>query len=61
MEKADWECRKKLKEGFEQYHRLFLFDFLVDDNQEDAHQNERIRQRLTVKLLQHGQEIDISP
>ncbi len=36
MEKADWECWKKLKEGFEQFHGLFLFD-LVDDNQEDAH------------------------
>jgi hypothetical protein len=60
MGKADWECWKKLEEGFEQYHRLFLFD-LVDDDQEDTHQDERIRQRSTVKLLQHGQEMDISP
>jgi hypothetical protein len=44
MEKADCECWKKLEEGFEQFHRLYLFD-LVDDNQEDAHQDERIRQR----------------
>ncbi len=42
MEKADWECWKKLEEGFEQFHGLFLFD-LVDDNQEDARQDERIR------------------
>jgi hypothetical protein len=43
MEKADWECWKKLEEGFEQFHRLFLFD-LGDDDQEDAHRYERIRQ-----------------
>jgi hypothetical protein len=35
MAKADWECWKKLEEGFEQFHGLFLFD-LVDDDQEDA-------------------------
>ncbi len=60
IEKADWECWKKLEEGFEQFHGFFLFD-LVDDNQEDAHQDERIRQRWTVKLLQHGQEMDMPP
>ncbi len=60
MEKADWECWKKLEEGFEQFHGLFLFD-LVDDVQEDACQDERIRQRWTVKLSQHGQEMDIFP
>jgi hypothetical protein len=37
MEKADWECWKKLEKRFEQFHGLFLFD-LVDDNQEDARQ-----------------------
>jgi hypothetical protein len=58
MVKADWECWRKLEEGFEQFHGLFLFD-LVDDDQEDAHQDERIRQRWTVKLLQHGQEMDM--
>jgi hypothetical protein len=60
MAKADWECWKKLEEGFEQFHGLFLFD-LVDDDQEDAHQDERIRQRWTVKLSQHGQEMDMLP
>jgi hypothetical protein len=34
---------------------------LVDDNQEDAHRDERIRQRWTVKLLQLGQEMDMLP
>jgi hypothetical protein len=42
IEKADWECWKKLEGRFEQFHRLFLFD-LVDGNQEDAHQDGRIR------------------
>ncbi len=58
MEMADWECWKKLEEGFEQFHGLLLFD-LVDDDQEDAHQDEMIRQRWTVKLLQLGQEMDM--
>jgi hypothetical protein len=44
MEKADWECWKKLEEGYEQFNGLLLFD-LVDDDQEDAHLDERIRQR----------------
>jgi hypothetical protein len=35
MEKVDWECWKKLEEGFEQFHGLFSFD-LVDDNQEEC-------------------------
>jgi hypothetical protein len=60
IEKADWECWKKVEEGFEQFHGLLLFD-LVDDNQEDAHRDERIRQRWTVELSQHGQEMDMSP
>jgi hypothetical protein len=60
MEKVDWECWKKLEERFEQFHGLFLFN-LVDDDQEDARQDERIRQRWTAELLQHGQEMDILP
>jgi hypothetical protein len=40
--------------------RIVLFD-LVDDDQEDACQDERIRQRWTVELLQHGQEMDMLP
>jgi hypothetical protein len=60
MEKADWKCWKKLEEGFEQFQGLFLFH-LVDDDQEDACQDERIRQRWTVKLSQHGQEMDMLP
>jgi hypothetical protein len=55
IEKADWECWKKLEEGFD-----LLFD-LVNDDQEDVHQDERIRQRWTVKLSQHGQEMDMLP
>ena len=60
IKKAEWECWKKLEEGFEQFHGLLIFD-LVDDDQEDAHQDERIRQRWTVKLSQHEQEMDMSP
>ncbi len=60
MAKAYWECWKKLEKGFEQFHRLFLFD-LVDDDQDNAHQDERIRQIWTIKLSQHGQEIDMLP
>jgi hypothetical protein len=56
MAKADWEFWKKLK----QVHGLFLFD-LVDDNHKYARQDERIRQRCTVELSQHGQEMDMSP
>ncbi len=60
IKKADWECWKKLEEEFKQFHGLHLFD-LVEDDQEDAHQDERIRQRWTVKLLQYGQEINMLP
>jgi hypothetical protein len=60
MEKADWECWKKLEEGFKQFRGLLLFD-LVDDDQQDAHRDERIRQRWTVELSQNGQEMDMSP
>jgi hypothetical protein len=35
MAKTDWECWKKLEEEFKQFHGIFLFD-LVDDDQEDA-------------------------
>jgi hypothetical protein len=56
MERADWECWKKLEEGFKKIHGLLLFD-LVDDDQEDVHQDERIRQRWTVELSQHEQEM----
>jgi hypothetical protein len=34
---------------------------LVDDDQEDACWDERIRQRWTVHLLQHGKEMDMLP
>ena len=34
---------------------------MVDDDQEDAHRDERIRQRWTVELSQHGQELDMLP
>ncbi len=60
IEKADWECWKKLEEGFEKFQGFFLFD-LVDYDQEDAHQDERIRQRWTVEPSQHRQEMDMSP
>ena len=59
MAKTDWECWKILEEGFGQFHGTFLFD-LDDDDQEDARQDKRIKQRWTVKLLQHGQEMDVS-
>jgi hypothetical protein len=59
MAKTDWECWKILEEGFEQFHGTFLFD-LDDDDQEDARQDKRIKQRWTVKLSQHGQEMDVS-
>jgi hypothetical protein len=29
MEKADWECWKKLEEGFEQLHGLFYLIWLM--------------------------------
>ncbi len=60
MAKAERECWKKLEEGFKKNHRLALFD-LVDDDHKDAHQDERKRQRWTVKLMQHGQEMDMLP
>ncbi len=60
MEKADWECWKKLDERFENNDRSFLFD-LDDKDQEDTHRDERIRQRWNVELSQHGQEMDMSP
>ena len=60
MAKTDWECWKKLEEGLEQFHGLFS-SVLVDDDQEDARRDERIRQRWTVELSQHGQELDMLP
>ncbi len=60
MAKADWECRRKLEEQIEQIQGLFLFD-LDDDDQEDTHQDERIRQRWTVELLQHAKEMNMLP
>ncbi len=33
---------------------------MVDDDHKDVHQDERIRQRWTVKLSQYGQEMDTS-
>jgi hypothetical protein len=60
MAKANWVCWKKLEERVKQIHRPFLLD-LDDDVQEDASQDKRIKQRWNVELLQHGQEMDISP
>ena len=60
MVTADWECWKKVEEGFKNIHVLILFD-LDDDDQEDAHWDERIRSRWTVELLQHGQDMDMLP
>jgi hypothetical protein len=36
MEKADWECWKKLDKRFENNDRSFLFD-LDEKDQEDTH------------------------
>ena len=36
MVTADWECWKKVEEGFKNIHVLILYD-LDDDDQEDAH------------------------
>ncbi len=60
MAKADWECWRKLEEQIEQIHALFLFD-LNDDDQEDTHQDKKIRQRWTVELSQHAKEMDMLP
>jgi hypothetical protein len=34
IEKADWECRKKLEQQFEQIHGPFFFD-LDEDHHDD--------------------------
>jgi hypothetical protein len=47
MMKADWECWKKIEEQFERIHGPFLFDSDKDD-QDEAHQDKRIRQRWNV-------------
>jgi hypothetical protein len=52
MVKADWECWKKFKEQFSD---------LDEDDQDKARRNERMRQRRNVNLLQHAQEMDMSP
>jgi hypothetical protein len=49
MAKADWECWKKLEEGFKMICGHFLNDF-DDDDQEDARQDERVRQRWAIEL-----------
>ncbi len=58
--KADWECWRKSEEQIEQIQGLFLFDS-DDDDQEDTHQDETIRQRWTVELSQHAKEMDVLP
>ena len=57
VEKKDDKRRRK---DLNKNHGLFSYD-LGDDDQEDAHQDERIRQRWTVELLLYGQEMDRSP
>jgi hypothetical protein len=52
MMKADWECWKKIEERSKQIHGPFLFDS-DKDNQDEAHQDKRIRQRWNVGPLQH--------
>ncbi len=58
MEKADWECRKKLEQQFEQIHGPFFFD--LDEDYHDNLQDKRIRQRWNVNLLQIAKEMVIS-
>ena len=60
MEKADWECWKKLEERFERIHETYIFDS-DDDNQDKASQDERIRQKWNVGPPQHVKESDMSP
>ena len=60
MVKADWECWKKLEERFKQIHQTFLSD-LDEDDQDEAHRDERIRLRWNVELSQHAQEMGMSP
>ncbi len=56
MLKADWECWKKTEERFKPIHEPFLFD-LDEDNQDEACQDKRIRQRWNVGPLQHIKEM----
>ena len=58
MAKADWECWKKLQQGFETIHENFLNDFDEDD-QEDAHQDKRVRHKWSIKLTQHAKNMDM--
>ena len=60
MAKADWECWKKLEEGFEQFQSPFLSD-LDEDDQDETRLGEMIRQRWNVDPLQHAQEMDMLP
>jgi hypothetical protein len=60
MEKADWECWTQLETQFEQIHGPLLFD-TDDDDQDNAHQDERIEQTWNVELLQHAKEMDMLP
>ncbi len=52
MVKADWKCWKKFKEPFSDSD---------EDDQDKACQDKRMRQRRNVDLLQHAQEMDMSP
>jgi len=52
MVKADWECWKKLEEQFSDSD---------EDDQDEACQDEKMRQRWNVDPLQHAQEMDMSP
>ena len=52
MVKADWKCWKKLEEQFSDSD---------EDDQDEAHRDERMRQRWNVEPLQHAQEMDMSP
>ncbi len=52
MVKADWKCWKKLEQQFSDSD---------EDDQDEARRDERMRQRWNVELLQHAQEMDMSP
>jgi hypothetical protein len=52
MVKVDWECWKKLEERFSD---------LDEDDQDEACEDKRMRQRQNVDPLQHAQEMDMLP
>ncbi len=60
MAKAYWECWTKLEKKIVHIHGPFLLD-MDDNDQDNAHQDERIEQRWTVELLQHAKEMDMLP